>query len=149
MALSINEVTLVGHVGQDPEAKTFDSGDTLVNIRMATNERWTDRSGEKQERTEWHTVVVRGKSAQAAAQYIDKGDHIYVRGSIRTRKWEDKEGNERYSTEINAFQWQFVGGRSQGDEGGRERSQGSNGGSSQDEGRRAKEREYDDSDLPF
>ena len=99
---SVNKVILVGNLGADPEIKSFPNGGKIANIRIATSESWTDRqSGEKKERTEWHSIVIRGDGlAGVAEKYLRKGSKIYVEGSLQTRKWQDKDGNDRYSTEV-------------------------------------------------
>jgi len=95
-----NEVTLVGNVGQDPEIRKTTSGDNIANISLATSERWKNKQGEQQEKTEWHKVVVFGKLADVVQKYVNKGDKLYFRGKLQTRKWQDKEGQDRYSTEV-------------------------------------------------
>ena len=96
---SVNKVILLGNIGKDPEVRETKAGN-IVNLVMATSEKYTDKSGQKQENTEWHNLVVFGKLADVVAKYVKKGDKLYVEGSITTRKWEDKEGNTRYNTEI-------------------------------------------------
>ncbi len=102
MSGSINKVILIGNLGADPEARSLSSGDPVVNLRLATNETWTDRaSGERRERTEWHRVVIFDeKLCEVATKYLHKGSKIYVEGQIRTNKWTDQSGNDRYTTEI-------------------------------------------------
>ncbi|MCP5151743.1 MAG: single-stranded DNA-binding protein [Ectothiorhodospiraceae bacterium] len=115
MARGINKVILVGNLGADPESRTTPSGTTVTNARLATSESWRDRqSGEQQERTEWHTVVFFGRLGEIAAQYLRKGRQVYVEGSLRTRKWQDRDGNDRWSTEIIASEMQMLGGRDGG-----------------------------------
>jgi len=112
MARGINKVILVGNLGQDPETRYMPSGKPVTNIRIATTEGWTDRqSGDKQERTEWHSVVLFEKLAEISAEYLRKGSQVYIEGSLRTRKWQDKEGKDRYTTEIVAREMQMLGGR--------------------------------------
>jgi single-strand DNA-binding protein len=119
MARGVNKVILVGNLGADPETRAMPSGSTVANIRIATSESWKDKqSGEQQERTEWHRVALFGRLGEIAAEYLRKGSQVYIEGSIRTRKWQDKEGKERYSTEIVANEMQMLGGRG-GDGGGR------------------------------
>jgi single-strand DNA-binding protein len=97
----INKVILIGNLGQDPDVKFMPSGDAVANVSIATSETWKDKNtGEKQERTEWHRVVFFGKLAEIVQKYVKKGSKIYVEGKLRTRKWQDKEGNDRYSTEV-------------------------------------------------
>ena len=111
---SVNKVILIGNLGADPETRYLPSGDAVTNIRIATTDTWKDKSGEKQEHTEWHRVAFFGKVAEIAGEYLKKGSPVYVEGRIRTRKWQDKEGQERYSTEIVADRMQLLGGRSGG-----------------------------------
>ncbi|MFV0681412.1 single-stranded DNA-binding protein [Ottowia sp.] len=109
---SVNKVILVGNLGQDPELRTFPSGGQVCNVRLATTDKWKDRqSGEPREHTEWHTVVFNDRLAEIAGQYLRKGSQIYVEGSLRTRKWQDKDGNDRYSTEIRGTTMQMLGSR--------------------------------------
>ena len=116
MARGINKVILVGNLGQDPETRYLPSGGAVTNIRVATSQSWSDKqSGEKKERTEWHTVVFFGRLAEIAGEYLKKGRQVYVEGSLRTRKWQDKNsGQDRYSTEIVANEMQMLGGRDGG-----------------------------------
>ena len=113
---SVNKVILIGNLGADPETRYLPSGDAVTNIRIATTENWKDKTGEKQEHTEWHRVAFFGKLAEIAGEYLKKGSPVYVEGRIRTRKWQDKEGQERYSTEIVADRMQLLGGRGAGAE---------------------------------
>ena len=109
---SINKVILVGNLGRDPEMRSFPSGDQVANVTVATTDKWKDKqTGEMREATEWHRVVFNGRLAEIAGQYLRKGSQVYVEGSIRTRKWTDQSGQERYSTEIRADQMQMLGGR--------------------------------------
>ncbi len=111
MARGINKVILVGNLGADPETRAMPSGMTVANLRIATSESWRDKqSGEQQERTEWHRVALFGRLGEIAAEYLKKGSQVYIEGSLRTRKWQDKQGNERYSTEIVANDMQMLGG---------------------------------------
>ena len=113
---SVNKVILVGNLGADPETRYMPNGDAVANIRMATTESWKDKaSGEKREITEWHRVVFYRKLAEIVGQYLKKGSAVYVEGRIRTRKWTDKEGQERYTTEIEANEMQMLGGRGSAD----------------------------------
>ena len=113
---SVNKVILVGNLGADPETRYMPNGDAVANIRLATTESWKDKaSGEKREITEWHRVVFYRKLAEIVGQYLKKGSSVYVDGRIRTRKWQDKEGQERYTTEIEANEMQMLGGRQSGD----------------------------------
>ncbi|MCS6763982.1 MAG: single-stranded DNA-binding protein [Candidatus Protistobacter heckmanni] len=118
---SINKVILVGNLGADPETRYLPSGDAVSNIRLATTDRYKDKSsGEWKESTEWHRIAFFGKLAEIAGQYLKKGSQVYVEGKIRTRKWQDKDGQDKYSTEIVADVMQMLGGRQSGggDEGG-------------------------------
>ena len=118
MARGVNKVILVGNLGADPETRYMPSGSAVTNIRIATSESWKDKtSGEQQERTEWHNVVFFGRLAEIAAEYLRKGSQVYVEGSLRTRKWEGKDGVERYTTETVASEMQMLGGRSGGGSG--------------------------------
>jgi single-strand DNA-binding protein len=112
MARGINKAIIVGTLGQDPDVKYTANGAPVVNVSVATNESWKDRqTGENQERTEWHRIVVFGKLAEIAAQYLKKGSQVYFEGKIQTRKWQDQTGNDRYTTEIVANEMQMLGGR--------------------------------------
>jgi single-strand DNA-binding protein len=112
MARGINTVILIGNLGADPETRAMPSGSQVANLRIATSESWRDKtSGEQQERTEWHRVALFGRLAEIAAEYLRKGSQVYIEGSLRTRKWQDKQGNERYSTEIIGNEMQMLGGR--------------------------------------
>ena len=109
---SLNRVTLIGNLGADPESRFAPSGDAVCNIRVATTETWKDKStGERREATEWHRVSFYGKLAEIAGQYLRKGSQVYIEGSLRTRKWQDKDGQEKYTTEIRVDQMQMLGGR--------------------------------------
>lgn len=109
---SVNKVILVGNLGADPETRYTASGDPICNIRLATTESWKDKTtGEKRELTEWHRVVFYRKLAEIAGQYLKKGSQVYLEGRIKTRKWQDKEGQDRYTTEIEATEMQMLGSR--------------------------------------
>ena len=109
---SINKVIIVGNLGRDPEMRTFPSGDQVANVTIATTDKWKDKqTGEMREATEWHRVVFNGRLAEIVGQYLRKGSQVYVEGSLRTRKWTDQSGVEKYSTEIRADQMQMLGGR--------------------------------------
>lgn len=114
----VNKAILVGNLGRDPELRHTPNGQAVVNFTLATSETWTDKSGEKVERTEWHRIVVWGKTAEMCNQYLSKGRTVYVEGRIQTREWEDKEGAKRYTTEINANTVNFIGPRSDSGGGG-------------------------------
>lgn len=110
----INKVIIVGFLGNDPEVRTMPAGDLVVNISVATSESWTDKnSGEKKEVTEWHRIVIYRKLAEIAAQYLRKGSQVYIEGRLKTRKWQDNNGQDRYSTEIQCDTLQMLGGRNQ------------------------------------
>ena len=120
---SVNKVILVGNLGRDPELRTFPNGDQIANVTLATTDKWKDKAtGEPREHTEWHRLVFSGRLAEIAGQYLRKGSPVYVEGSIRTRKWQDQGGQDRYSTEIRVDQMQMLGSRQgagepRGDEG--------------------------------
>ena len=119
MARGINKVILVGNLGQDPETRAMPSGKAVANVRIATTDSWRDKqTGEQKEQTEWHTVVFFDRLAEIAAEYLRKGSQVYVEGRLRTRKWTDKTGNDRYTTEIVAGEMQMLGGRGGGAGGG-------------------------------
>src|SRR6478609_2908600 len=118
MARGINKVILIGNLGADPETRSMPSGMTVANIRVATSESWKDKqSGEQKERTEWHQVALFGRLGEIAGEYLRKGSQVYIEGSLRTRKWQDKEGRDRYTTEVFANEMQMLGSRG-GDRGG-------------------------------
>jgi len=106
---SVNKVILLGNLGRDPETRYTTGGDAVTNLRIATTEQWKDKSGEKQEKTEWHTVVLFGRTAEIAGEYLKKGRSVYIEGRLQTRKYTDKEGVERYSTEIVGDRMQLIG----------------------------------------
>lgn len=113
----LNKVLLIGRLGQDPELKHTPSGAAVCNFSLATSETWNDKSsGLKQEKTEWHRVVLWGKTAELANQYLKKGSQCYVEGTLQTRSWDDKEGNKKYTTEINGKSIQFLDAKSSGDD---------------------------------
>jgi len=115
MARGVNKAIIVGTLGQDPEVRYTANGGAVANISVATNESWRDKAtGEAQERTEWHRIVMFGKLAEIAQQYLKKGSQAYFEGRIQTRKWQDQSGNDRYSTEIVANEMQMLGGRAGG-----------------------------------
>lgn len=108
---SVNKVILIGHLGRDPEIRYSQDGAAITNVTIATSESWKDKSGEKQEKTEWHRVVFFGKLAEIAGEYLKKGSLVYVEGQLRTRKWQNKDGVDQYTTEINAREMKMLGGR--------------------------------------
>ena len=152
---SVNKAILIGNLGKDPEVRYMPSGEAIANITLATTDTWKDKSGEKQERTEWHRVSFFGRQAEVVGEYLKKGSQIYVEGRIQTRKWQDKEGQDRYTTEIVADRMQMLGSRSgQGDASGRERSAGTHESAPAGEGKSgAKKPEGQfadmDDDIPF
>jgi single-strand DNA-binding protein len=112
MMASVNKVILVGNLGRDPETRYMPDGAAITNASLATSFAWTDKgSGEKKEETEWHRIVFRGRLAEIAGEYLKKGSQVYVEGRLRTRKWQDKEGRDRYTTEIVADAMQMLGSR--------------------------------------
>lgn len=112
MARGINKVILVGNLGADPETRYMPSGGAVTNLRIATTEVWKDKnSGDQQERTEWHNVAMFGRLAEISAEYLRKGSQVYIEGRLRTRKWQDKEGHDRWTTEVIANEMQMLGGR--------------------------------------
>jgi single-strand DNA-binding protein len=148
---SVNKVMILGNLGQDPELRNTSSGKAVATLRVATTDTWSDASGQRQERTEWHTIVVWGRTAENCKQYLAKGRAVFVEGRLQTRKWQDKEGHDRYSTEIVADRVQFVGGGGGGGGGGAGAGGGGGGG-----GRRGAEDDFGssgpppaDDDIPF
>ena len=116
MSRGVNKVILIGNAGADPEQRFLPSGEAVTNLRLATSESWKDKNtGAKQERTEWHKVVMFGKLAEICAEYVRKGHQVYIEGQLRTRKYQDKEGKDQYSTEIIANQLQMLGSRNERD----------------------------------
>lgn len=108
--MSVNKVILVGNVGTDPEVKTFSNGGQVANVKLATSESWKDKqTGEKREATEWHNLVFNGGLVGVVDSYVNKGDKLYVEGSIKTRKWQDSEGNDRYTTEVRVRDMTMLG----------------------------------------
>ena len=154
MARGVNKVILVGNLGKDPETRYTAGGSAVTNVSLATTDAWKDKqSGEQQERTEWHRLVFWGRLAEIAAEYLRKGSQIYVEGRIQTRKWQDKDGQDRWSTEIVGNEMQMLGGRGGG--GGQSAPQDFDNGRSQDPGpsgaspRKAAAVEDFDDDIPF
>lgn len=136
----LNKVQIIGRLGQDPDVRYMPSGKPVANLRIATSEKWT-KDGEKQERTEWHSVVMFDKLGEIAGEYLRKGSLVYVEGKLQTRKWADKEGKDRYSTEIVASQMQMLGGKQGGERAARPDSPSPQSRDAHDEG-------FDD-DIPF
>lgn len=112
MARGINKVIIVGNLGADPDTRAMPSGTTVTNLSVATNESWKDKqTGEQKDRTEWHKVAMFGRLAEIAAEYLRKGSQVYIEGKLRTRKWQDQNGNDRWTTEVIADEMQMLGGR--------------------------------------
>ena len=111
---SVNKVILVGNLGRDPEVRYMANGEAVCNFSIATTDSWKDKNGEKQERTEWHNIVMYRRLAEIAGEYLKKGAPVYLEGKLQTRKWQDKDGKDRYTTEILADQMQMLGGRGEG-----------------------------------
>jgi single-strand DNA-binding protein len=107
----VNKVILIGNLGANPEMRFTQGGQAVANLRLATTEKWTDKSGQRQEQTEWHRVVLFGKTAEIAGQYLTKGRQVYIEGRIRTRQWQDQQGQKRYTTEIVGTNMTLLGGR--------------------------------------
>jgi single-strand DNA-binding protein len=124
---SINKVILIGNLGRDPELRYTQGGQAVANFTLATNERFSTKDGDKQERTEWHRIVAWGRTGELCAQYLSKGRSVYLEGRLQTREWEDKEGQKRRTTEIVATTVQFLGGRGEGGPGGSSSSIGDSG----------------------
>jgi single-strand DNA-binding protein len=151
MARGINKVILVGNLGADPETRYTASGAAVTNIRLATSETWRDKqSGEQQERTEWHRVVFFNRLAEIAGEYLRKGRQVYIEGSIRTRKWQDQSGQDRYTTEVVANEMQMLGGRD-GDSGDSSSGGGfrDNESKSQEKATAVADEGFVDDDIPF
>jgi single-strand DNA-binding protein len=152
MARGVNKAILVGNLGADPEVRYMPSGAAVANIRIATSEQWKDKqSGEMQERTEWHAIVLFGRLGEVAGEYLRKGAQVYIEGRIQTRKWQDKQGNDRYSTEIVANDMQMLGGRGGASGGGGGESRQQSGGSdpgAAPAGGGGQSQDFDD-DIPF
>jgi single-strand DNA-binding protein len=163
---SVNKVILIGNLGRDPETRYTTGGDAVTNLRIATTDTWKDKSGEKQEKTEWHTVVLFGRQAEIAGEYLKKGRPVYIEGRLQTRKYTDKEGVEKYSTEVVGDRMQLLGGReggggggdaefsggggsrSVGEGGGSSRGTGGGGGASKGGAKKTNPDDLDD-DIPF
>ncbi len=151
MARGINKVIIVGNLGQDPESKTFPDGGTLTTISVATSTAWKDKqTGQQQERTEWHRIVFNNKLAEIAMQYLRKGKKVYVEGYLRTRKWQDEQGGDRYSTEIIAREMQMLDSRTDAAAGSMDHSNFTQGQSSQQPAAQPAPNFDDmDDDIPF
>lgn len=157
--MSLNKAMVIGNLGDDPEVRFTGSGQAVATLNIATNESWMDKQGQKQDRTEWHRVVVWGKQAEHCKEFLSKGRQVFVEGRIQTRDWQDKEGQKRYTTEIVAQRVQFLGGRGGGGgqgQGGGSSSYGgggsSYGGGNQGGGasqQQAPAQDFGDDDIPF
>ena len=145
---SLNKIMLIGNLGADPEMKYLPSGSAVVNLSLATTDKWKDKeSGAQKEKTEWHRISFFGKPAEVIAEYCSKGSSLYVEGQIETRKWQDKEGNDRYTTEVKGRNFQFLGG-GQGNKGRSEPASGEPEGSSEPAAEPKPQEDFDD-DIPF
>lgn len=145
---SLNKVIIIGHLGRDPESRYMPSGEQVTSISVATTESWKDKSGNKQEQTEWHRISFFGKLAEIAGQYLKKGSQVYVEGRIRTQKYTDKDGIERYQTNIIANTMQMLGSKDSGN-GGQSSGRNSYSDAKQTGRRSAPPPANDDSDIPF
>lgn len=151
---SVNKAIVVGNLGADPEIRYTQSGAAVCNLRVATNEVWTDKEGTRNERTEWHRIVVFGKQAENCEKYLEKGRQVYVEGRIQTQEWEDRDGNTRYTTEIVATTVQFLsggggGGPSYDSSYDQSRGGGGGGGKRGGGGNNDFNQSFDDDDIPF
>ena len=144
---SVNKVILVGNLGRDAELRYTPGGAAVATLNMATTEVWNDKTGQKQEKTEWHRVVLWGKTAESLAEYLTKGKQIYVEGRLQTRQWDDKDGNKRYTTEIRGDRIVLLGGMSGGGGGGRQQPRAN--AASSDEHMIEPGSELTDDDIPF
>ena len=154
MARGVNKVILIGNLGKDPETRSLPSGEAVANITLATSESWKDKqTGEQKEKTEWHKVVFFKRLAEIVGQYLKKGSQVYIEGALRTRKWQDKEGKDHYSTEVVASEMQMLGGKGggsggssagfeSGDTGGKRSSKPESAPAAADKG-------FEDDDIPF
>ncbi len=153
MARGVNKVILLGNIGQDPQSRAMPSGKAVVNLRVATSKQWRDKqTGENKEATEWHTVVMFDRLAEIAAEYLRKGSQVYIEGELRTRKWQDKEGQDRYSTEIVANEMQMLGSRggaAGGSGGGQDRGESRSSAPAASAGAGGGGRDDFDDDIPF
>jgi len=146
MARGVNKVILIGNLGKDPETKSLPSGSAVTNIRVATAEGWKDKqTGEQKEHTEWHSVVFFDRLAEIAGQYLKKGSQVYIEGTLRTRKWTDKEGKDRYTTEIKANEMQMLGSKPGGGSG----ASYERGKSESSSPAPVAEKSFEDDDIPF
>ncbi|MEW6055647.1 MAG: single-stranded DNA-binding protein [Bdellovibrionota bacterium] len=149
MPMSVNKVLIIGRLGSNPEVRFTPSGAAVANFSVATNESWNDKSGQKQERTEWHRVVVWGKLAQLCGEYLAKGRQVYVEGRLQTRQWQDKDGQTKYTTEVIANTIQFLG--AAGERGAAPSAQAGGGNKASDDFSqvRMEEPSFTEEDIPF
>ena len=147
--MSVNKVILIGRLGKDPETRYMPNGEAVTNATLATSENWKDKSGVKQEKTEWHNLTFYRKLAEIAGEYLKKGSSVYVEGRIQTRKWQNKEGQDQYTTEIVADRMQMLGGRSGGGGGGGSSEAPASGSSSAPSGKPPAKFEDFADDIPF
>lgn len=145
----VNKVILLGNLGADPELKNLPSGDSVVNFNLATSDSYTDKSGQKVEKTEWHRVEFFGRSAEVIHEYCRKGSQLFVEGSLRTDKWQDKDGNDRWTTKIKGFRFVFVGSKNSDGESSGGRGESSGGGGGGASSRAAGDNFGDMDDVPF
>jgi single-strand DNA-binding protein len=146
----LNRVQLIGHLGADPDSRVLPSGSTVTGLRVATSERWKDKqSGETKEHTEWHTVTFFGRLAEVAAEYLKKGSQVYLEGKLRTEKWQDKQGNDRWSTKIIADSMVMLGSKGSGTSESRDGAQRQQAQSSNQSTAQSKPRDDFDDDIPF
>lgn len=146
---SVNKVIIIGHLGKAPEVRYAASGDAIANVAVATSETWKDKNGEKQERTEWHRVVFYRKLAEIVGEYLDKGSLVYIEGKLQTRKWQNKDGVDQYTTEIIADKMQMMGGKHQGESAPRQAQQQAPAQSAGAPAQRGNSFEDMDDDIPF
>jgi single-strand DNA-binding protein len=150
MARGVNKVILVGNLGNDPEIKYMPSGSAVANVSVATTDSWRDKgSGERQERTEWHRVVLFGRLAEIAGEYLRKGSQVYIEGRLQTRKWQGQDGQDRYTTEIVANDMQMLGGRGGGGSAGFDDRPPASGGAQRESGPAPGGNDDFDDDIPF
>lgn len=150
MARGINKAIIVGNLGNDPETRYMPSGGAVTNISVATSEQWKDKqSGEQKERTEWHRIVMFNRLAEIAAEYLRKGSQVYIEGTIRTRKWQGQDGQDRYTTEIIANEMQMLGGRGGGGSAPYSGSRGSQGSQNSGASQPTPPDDDFDDDIPF
>lgn len=142
---SLNQVNLIGNLGRDPEVKHLASGDAVCNFSIACSESWKDKAtGEKKEKTEWVNISIFGKLAEIAGQYLKKGSQVFLSGKLQTRKWQDKDGNDRYTTEVVCHEMKMLGGKPEGAQGGGQPAQRSAPPAASNPAQ-----QFDDSDIPF